>query len=275
MKVKVAMIQPVVFKGDFERNLEMACTYLDEAATTGAKIACFAEGYPGPSASVLDSPREPLMSKAKQHGMYVIYGAVEKAEGKGDMYYLVEEMLGPDGSVVGKYRRTTPKGPYLYPGWWGFTYKEAGPNFPVFDTGFGKVGILVCSEVYVPELSRVLALNGAEIVFLPAGGLIDELGLLEGWQTLIRARAIENLMYTATCQNLYGLESGVGIIAGPEGILAKSDEPGVIAATLDLDRIHWLREEEETVDLPKRYRAIPGTLRWRRPELYRGAGVDW
>lgn len=273
--VKIAMIQPQVYKGEFEKNLQMACSYLDQAASEKVNIACFSEGYPGPSAAVVACPREALSAKAKEHGIYVIYGGAEKVGEEENTYYITEEIIGPDGKTLGKYYRTTPDGPYLYTGWWGFTYKEAGANYPVFETEYGRIGLLVCSEVYMPELSRILALKGAEIVFLPAGGLIDDLGLLEGWQTLIRARAIENLMYTATAQNIYALESGVGIIAGPEGVLAKSDQPGLIVASLDMDRIRWLREEEETVDLPKRYRTIPGTLKWRKPELYRKAGVDW
>jgi len=275
MKVKIAMVQPQVTKGEFEKNLDMACLYLDKAAEEGVNVVCFSEGYPGPSAAVFDCPRSMLVSKAHEHKMYIIFGGIEKISGESDYYYVTEEVIDPSGKIIGKYRRTTPDGPYLYTNWWKFKYKEAEANFPIFDTEYGKIGLLVCSEVYVPELSRILALKGAEIVFMPAGGLIDDLGLLKGWQTLIKARAIENLMYTATAQNIYALESGVGIIAGPEGVLAQSTQPGLIIATLDMDRIRWLRKEEETVDLPKRYRAIPGTLRWRKPDLYRKSGVDW
>jgi hypothetical protein len=60
----------------------------------------------------------------------------------------------------------------------------------------------------------------------------------------------------------------VGLIAAPEGILAQSADEGILLADLDLDRLEYLRSEEERIVFPKPYQAIPGVLRWRRPELY-------
>ncbi len=96
--------------------------------------------------------------------------------------------------LVGRYNRTIPKGPWIYKGgrFWDYDYQEAD-DVPVFDTPFGKVGILICSEVYSPELSRLLALKGAEIIFLPAG--VCKYELHETWRNLIWSRAIENLAY--------------------------------------------------------------------------------
>ena len=69
--------------------------------------------------------------------------------------------------------------------------------------------MLVCSELYSPELSRVLMLQGADIIAYPAGGAINE--LLPGWRTLVYARAIENLLFTVACQNLcQGTQVGHG-----------------------------------------------------------------
>jgi predicted amidohydrolase len=131
----------------------------------------------------------------------------------------------------------------------------------------GRIGLLVCSEVYAPELARLQALGGADIILFPAGGQINE--LLPGWRTMVWARAIENLVYTAAVQNLYGAdEEGVGIVAGPEGILAQSATSGLLLADLDLDRLTFLRNEDERIEFPKRYQTVPGLLRWRRPELY-------
>jgi hypothetical protein len=68
--------------------------------------------------------------------------------------------------------------------------------------------MIVCSEVFVPEIARILALKGAEVCLMHDGLLIDELGCTENWQTLIRARAIENLMCTATTVHLFPEEFG-------------------------------------------------------------------
>jgi predicted amidohydrolase len=122
-------------------------------------------------------------------------------------------------------------------------------------------------------------------VLFPSGLLIDELGYTEAWQTLVHARAIENHMYTATLVNLMhrgvadqfsapgyvageGITRGIGLIASPEGIVARSSEPGLLIADLDLDRIRYLRQTEEELIVPAPYRTIPGHMSWRRPELY-------
>ena len=113
-------------------------------------------------------------------------------------------LIDADGEVVGTDHRTHPVGPYIYEGGdlWDFPYEEHD-EIPVFDMGWGKVGIVTCSEVFVPEVARVLALKGAELCLFPTGILIDELGYTDNWRTLVRARAIENLMYTAVTVNLF------------------------------------------------------------------------
>ncbi len=172
------------------------------------------------------------------------------------------------GQLVGIYRRTTPHGPYVYRdiSAWNFDYVESDVPPRVFETRIGRIGMLVCSELYVPELSRLLMLEGADIIAYPAGGAINE--LLVGWRTLVHARAIENLVFTVACQNLYGEEEGVGTIAGPEGVLAEAKGEELILADLDLDRLEFLRAENEKIEFPKRYATVPGLQRWRRPELY-------
>jgi predicted amidohydrolase len=167
------------------------------------------------------------------------------------------------------YRRTTPPGPYIYRDIdaWGFDYAESDEPPAVYDTRLGRIGLLVCSEVYVPELARGLALQGADVILFPAGGAINE--LLETWRTLIWARAIENLVFTAAVQNLYDEdEQGIATIAAPERILARSAGESLLVADLDVDRLHFLRERDERIEFPKPYATIPGVLRWRRPELY-------
>jgi predicted amidohydrolase len=154
---------------------------------------------------------------------------------------------------------------------------------------WGKLAVSICSEVYLPEIARMYAIKGAEVCLFPSGLLIDELGYTDNWHTLVRARAIENLMYTATTVNLMdpsvaaqfaptevvlpqhtsGLTAGIALIASPERVLAQSREPGILTAELDLDRLRWLRATKEELIVPAPYRTIPGHLKWRRPELYR------
>ena len=186
----------------------------------------------------------------------------------GSGYGIELSLIDDHGKILGVYRRTTPRGPYVYRdiAAWNFDYVESDAAPKVFNTRIGRIGMLVCSELYSPELSRVLMLQGAEIIAYPAGGAINE--LLPGWRTLVYARAIENLLFTVACQNLYGEEEGVGTIAGPEGVLAQEKGEGLILAELDLNRLSFLREQDEKIEFPKRYATIPGLQRWRRPELF-------
>jgi len=271
MKVTIAAIQTQTFleADEQKKNIERAKEYVAEAAKQGAKFICFPETYPGPWKAPLSySPVRPLEEMASRFGVHIVAGANWPVPGKPDRGYCSEILISPNG-LIGRYNRTIPRGPWIYKGgrFWDFDYLEDS-ELPVFDTPFCKVGLLICSEVYVPELSRILALKGAEIIFLPAG--VCKYELHETWRNLIWSRAIENLAYTVTCQNILGAEHGLAMICSPEEIIVESIKPGIIVAECDLDRIRWLREEKDLYGPPMPWRTKPGVLRdWRRPELFR------
>lgn len=277
MTIKVAAIQTKTFPeaDEQKRNIEKAWEYVAEAAQKGAKFVCFPETYPGPWKAPLSySPIGPLEEMARKHNVYIVAGANCPVPGKPGRGYCSEVLIGPEG-LIGRYNRAIPKGPWIYKGgrFWDFDYQEAD-EVPVFDTAFGKVGILICSEVYSPELSRLLALKGAEIIFLPAG--VSKYELHETWRNLIWARAIENLAITVTCQNVFGAEHGLAMICSPEEILIESLKPGVFLADCDIERIRWLRQEKDLYGPPMPWRAKPGVLRdWRRSAVYKKNFPDW
>jgi len=277
MTVKVAAIQTKTFPEADEQkeNIRKARDYVAEAADQGAQFICFPEAYPGPWKAPLSySPVGPLEEMASKHELYIIAGANFPVPGEPGKGYCSEVLVGPDG-LIGRYNRTIPEGPWIYKGgrFWDFDYQEAD-ELPVFDTPFCKVGILICSEVYSPELSRILALKGAEIIFLPAG--ICKYELHDTWRNLIWARAIENLTYTVTCQNIFGAEHGLAMICSPEEILVESTKTGIFVAECDFERIGWLREETDRYGPPMPFNTKPGVLRdWRRPGLFRKNFPDW
>ena len=88
----------------------------------------------------------------------------------------------------------------------------------------------------------------------------------------MRARAVENLAYTATCQNLIGEEGegpGLAMICSPEGVLAESTSEGLLVADCDLGRIRFLRAQEDGPRFPGGKACKAGVLwQWYRPELY-------
>jgi len=276
MTLKIAVVQPKTFRlGDEHRNVERALGYLDEAVQRGARIVCFPEMYPGPAHPSNSFAADELAERAKQHGVYVIKGRIQKEQdGARPRHSVCADLIGPDGRLRGTYRRTEPTTGHIYrdvPAW-NFDYLQFD-DLPVFDTEFGRIGVLICSEVYAPELARILALKGAEIVFFPAGALINE--LMPTWKTMVWARAIENLMYTAACQNLYGVEEGVAMICSPEAVLAEDRGEAVLVAEADLERVRWLRAQEQKIEIPKQYKVVPGLLRWRRPALFKRNYGDW
>ena len=173
--------------------------------------------------------------------MFVIASKVLKAAEFGDgIYHLALQLISPGGEVKGLYRRSHPNPPgveqFLMPG------KTIGPGeeIPVFETDRGNFGLQICSELWLPEISRIQALKGADVLFAPIGGCLYE--LIPSWRILVQARAIENLAYVVVSQNIWGKEDGLGMIAGRRASLAESKEPGVIVADLDLDRLAWLRD---------------------------------
>ncbi len=273
MKVRLAAVQPRSGGGSTEsRNALEALDWLDRAAAAGADLVMFPEGYPGPvnPANTYDA-FGPLAERAAHHKLHVLASRVAAVEGG----FAVElHLIDDQGRTAGVYRRTTPRGPYVYRDIdaWDFNYIESSQPPMVVETRLGRIGMLVCSELYTPELSRLLAIQGADIILYPAGGAINE--FLPGWRTLVWARAIENIAFTAACQNLYGDEEGVATIAAPEGVLAASTGEGLVIADLDFDRLAFLRREDERIEFPKRYSTIPGVLRWRRPELYGALGAS-
>jgi predicted amidohydrolase len=277
MKIKVAAVQTKTFleADEQKRNIEKAREYVAEAAQQGATFICFPETYPGPWKAPLSySPVAPLEEMAREHHVYIIAGANCPVPGNPERGYTSQILVGPEG-LIGRYNRTTPKGPWIYKGgrFWDYDYQE-GVELPVFDTPFCKVGILICSEVYCPELSRLLALKGAEIIFLPAG--VCKYELHETWRNLIWSRAIENLVYSVTCQNILGAEQGLAMICSPEEIVVESTKPGIFIAECDVERIRWLREEKDLYGPPMPWKTKPGVLRdWRIPNLFRKNFSDW
>lgn len=274
MRFHVAVIQPLTIHGpgSREENLANARKHLQEAARRGAQVVCFPETYPGAwRAPVTWTPVLELQEMAREAGVYLVGSYAEPADEEGYRCYMSASLIGPDGREIGRYRRTTPEhAPWIYKGGplWDIDWVHAD-DLPVFETDLGKMAVLICSEVYAPELSRILALKGAELVFMPAGAFKRD--LFETWRTLIWARAIENLMYTTTCQNISAAgEYGLAVICGPEEILVEGREPGVHVAPVDLDRIRWLRAEQDRLIVgPKPWRTKPGTLRdWRRQEVF-------
>jgi predicted amidohydrolase len=214
-------------------------------------------------------PTPQIAEAAAKHGINTIYGTIEPlSHNEGTAHNLICMAYG-DGRAPVSYRRTHPNGPWIYTGgqWWEFQY-VAGNEFPVFDTQQGKVGLAMCSEAYMPEVTRALALRGAELIFMPAG--TDKRRLWATWRNLIWSRAIENLAIVVTTQNLFShSERGLAMVATPEEILFESTAAGLFFVDVSLDRAREMRTTTDSVTSALAYSAKQGVLgpQWQRPEL--------
>lgn len=288
MGVRVAAVQPLGFYGNEEyKNLEFALKYIDIASAQGAQLICFPEGYPGPYNGPIDSsgklefhPFEILCTKAKEKKVYLYAGCLEENLELADTYYLCHKLISPEGKVIANYRRTHPTHPHLnaiFMG--GRKHVIPGDELLVVDTEIGKLGLCICSEIWAPEIPRILMLKGAQIILAPGGGAPFPIRtrLRDNWHRIASARAIENVLYVVMNQVYHESIGGLGrtAIFGPEFQLGTLTSPGVLVADFDLSRLDEIRNryfDEEIVSMPQSEKDLfynrPGQIYDRRPELY-------
>ena len=193
-----------------------------------------------------------MAQTASEMNVSIAFGMVlkEKVE---SIIYNAMVLVGPDGEVSGGYRKVHLRGEER------MAFRE-GHRFPVLDTPFGTIGLLIGWDVMFPEAARSLVLDGASLIAIGANW---ESGQEAAWRTLLMARAIENGVFVAAA-NRIGEEpsysfGGDSIILGPKGEpFAAMDGPteGYAVARFDLDEVRRVREESQI-------------LQHRHPDAYR------
>ena len=227
----VQVIRPEWGKGNVENNVQQACEWLEEAGKEQPDIVCLPENVVGMCAPPEEMPQpipgyatDRFSRLASKYSMHVIAPMIEQLETERSP---VAVLLGRKGEVIGKYYKvhlTTPakeKRGYI-----------AGDSYPVFETDFGKIGIMICYDNFFPETARILALHGAEVLFFPTAG--DGRGPL-AFDTIMRARALDNCIPIVA--SVYQNQGRSCVISAEGYIIADSCEiPGVVTAEVDLDR---------------------------------------
>ncbi len=247
--------------GEVEKNLDRIEALVSEASREGASIVCFPEfsvtGYTlNQAAGVYKEPSadkimDRLVELAREAHLVLIAGFIEVSDAKKP--YITQVIAGPEG-LIGLYRKThlspAEKGVY-----------QAGHNIEVYNFGKTTFGIALCYETHFPEISAVLTLMGADILFFPhASPRGDPKGKLQSWMRHLPARAFDNGVFIVAC-NQVGSNSdgfsfpGVALVLGPDGqILANytGREEKILFSDLKVDYLQDVRQHRMKYFIPQR-----------------------
>ncbi len=264
MKVNVGLVQ-MSCVADVETNILKAIEKVKEAAAKGANIVCLQELFTSLYFCDIESPEnfnlaeaipgpttERFEALAKELGVVIIASLFEK-RAKG-LYHNTTAVIDADGKYLGKYRKMhIPDDPGYYEKYY-FTPGDLG--YKVWDTKFGKLGVLICWDQWYPEAARITSLMGAEILFYPTaiGWDTNETSEVinkeqyEAWQTIQRSHAVANGVHVVSV-NRVGREAdqqfwGGSFVANPHGrllYLASHDKEEVHVQEIDSEVTEYYR----------------------------------
>ncbi len=256
MSFKIGVCQLNVVE-DKEKNIIRAEKMIREAAENGSKLVVlpemfncpyqnkffpiYAEEYPGETTSM-------LAEIAKELEIYIVGGSIPERDG--DSIYNTAYIFDKKGQLIGRHRKM-----HLFDidveG--GIKFKEsdtlgAGKEVTVVDTEFCKVGVAICYDMRFPELMRLMALEGAEVIIVPAA-----FNMTTGpahWKLTVRARALDNQVYFVAASPARDMKAsyhayGHSSIVNPWGeVISESNEKeDIIYAEIDLDKVKKIRKE--------------------------------
>ena len=257
---RVALLQ-LSASEDAARNQRKTEEKIREAASSGASIVCLEELFQSryfpqrvdvrnyALAEALPSKTsERMAALAAELEIVLIVPLFEEA--RPGVYFNTALVFDADGRELGKYRKThVPDGPQYHEK---FYFTPGNLGYPVFPTRHGVIGVGICWDQWFPEVARVFALEGAQILFYASaiGSEPDRPGYssAEAWRTVIRSHAIANGIFVAAV-NRVGVEDemtfyGESFVADPFGetLVRAGAEEEVLIADLDLGRIRELRD---------------------------------
>ena len=256
-KIKIAAIQMSTVADKME-NVRTVKTYLEKIKDENPDFVILpemfccpyqTENFPIYAEKEGGPVWQQLSGYAKQYGIYLIGGSMPEKDAEGNVYN-TSYIFDREGKQIGKHRKVhlfdiDIKG--------GQTFKEsdtltAGDSDTVFDTEFGKIGVMLCFDIRFPELSRMMVNDGAKVIFVPAA-----FNMTTGpahWELSFRTRALDNQIYMVGCAPARDVSAGYiswghSIVTDPWGrVIDMLDEKkGILLAELDMDYEEQVREE--------------------------------
>lgn len=246
-KILISLVQIDVKNGDVERNIGTALDFIEKAAHKKSKIIVLPEMWAtGFLSKNIRELSEQYFKKildllsyiARREKLIIIGGSIpEIVNGK---LFNTCFAINSNGAIIGSYRKI-----HL------FSKNEEDKDFasgekvsPIL-TNFGKIGAIICYDIRFPELARKLSLDGIKILFVPAQFPYPR---KDQWEILLRARAIENAIFTVGC-NRVGKDSlgeyfGGSLISNPYGEIIEegSLREEIVTAEINLDQTTQARE---------------------------------
>ncbi|MEA5019764.1 MAG: nitrilase-related carbon-nitrogen hydrolase [Gordonibacter sp.] len=261
---RLALIQFESVLCDPAANTKKACGMIADAASQGVDLVVlpelFSTGYElnivGPRIPELAEPVDgptvtALQQAARDAHCYIVAGLALTHELPG-VAYNSAVLIDRAGNLAGVYDKQ-----HL----WALErfYFRSGEGSPVFDADFGRLGILICYDLGFPEVARMLALQGAEILVCPSAWCVEDMDV---WDINVPARALENTTFVAAV-NRFGCEDALVMpghtkVCNPRGRVIselENEAEGVLHVELNLN---------EVID----HRVSSPYLRDRRPDLY-------
>ena len=258
-KFKLAVVQ-IRTELDKALTMEKAERMIKEAAENGANVVVLPEMYNCPYSGEYFKPFanrengesiEAMSRWSKENGIILVGGTIPEREG--DKLYNTCFVFDKEGRIIAKHRKA-----HLFDvdieG--GVRFKEsnsfaAGNEITVFDTEYGKMGVVVCFDIRFPELVRTMAKRGAELILCPA-----QFNMTTGprhWELTIRARAMDNEIYFvgASAARFEGFAYecwGHSTVADPFGMVEAScdEKEQILYCDIDLNEVDSVRRQLPT-----------------------------
>ena len=248
--VNIGLAQMRAQIGEVQANLENAVSMVRRAASMGADVVLLPElcftGYQldllGDRLYTLSDEwrariDDAMSAVTAECGVYAIAGLCVRENG---LYYNAARLYDRCGRCAGEYHKAFAFAKER-------RYFTRGGGFPVFNTDFGKIGILICYDIGFPEPARYLCTAGAEIVFIPSAWRIQD---ENAWMLNVPSRALENQFFTVGVNHAGTFGDlrlfGRSLVCGPDGkpvLQLGYDEQMLGMCTVDLDRVAQLRTE--------------------------------
>lgn len=238
---------------DKQENLKKSIDFIAEAAGKGADLVCFPEFQmafsPGSQsatqlAGIAETVRgsfiSTLAAAAKKNKIGVVATIYEKS-GKSNRVYDTAVVVSSTGKVSSVYRKL-----HLYNA---LGFKESAKLAPgktivkPAKTDAGSVGLLICYDLRFPELSRILSVRGADVLVAPSAWVAGEMKE-EHWQTMVKARAIENGLYVVAPDQVGNIYCGRSMAVDPLGVVLvdMGQQEGVEVVDIDRSRVQKVRK---------------------------------